>query len=152
MVVMNKKNIVKLICIVVILILVVIGIYFVVNNQSSDNDFRVLDNLSDIQNDKNEMIKNEDGKFYTYENEGKNYIVFKVTEITYTTSIDIKRIQLKNTSYSGKKLKIKLDIDVEEGEEDPLRDWPLTTRKYVVMSVTKDVEKLYVNDIEYEKI
>ncbi len=148
----NKKNIVRLIYVVVILILAVIGIYLVINNKSSNNDFRVLDNLSDIQNDKNGIIENDSCKFYTYENEGKNYIVFKVTERTYTTSIDIKRIQLKNTSYNGEELKIKLDIDVEEGEEDPLRDWPLTTRKYVVMRVTKDVEKLYVNDIEYEKV
>ena len=147
---MNKKNIFNLIC-VIVLILVVIGIYFVIMNKTN-NDFSVLDNLSSIENDKNDIIKNENGKFYTYENESGIYIVFKVWKTTYTTSIDIRNINLRNTSYKGQTLEIELDVNVEEGEEDSLRDWPLTDQKYVIMKVNKDIEKLYVNGIEYEKV
>lgn len=49
-------------------------------------------------------------------------------------------------------MNVELKIDVKEGEIDPLRDWPLIDEKYIVMKVKNNIEKLYVNGYEYEKI
>ena len=49
-------------------------------------------------------------------------------------------------------MNIELKINVEEGKIDPLRDWPLYDVKYIVMKVEKNIERLYVNGYEYDKV
>ncbi len=145
---MDKKILIGLI-IITLIIIGVIGIYFLTNNKSN-LDFKVLDNLADLKNDKNTILQNENNKFYEYENE--KYIVFKIRESTYTSSIDIKSVKLTNINYNDDTLNIELKIDIVEGEADPLRDWPLVDEKYIVLKVNNKVEKLYINGYEYTKI
>jgi len=147
---MNKKVAITLI-VIVLIIIGVIGIYFLTNNKFNA-DFKVLDDLSNLKNDKSTILENENNKFYNYEVDNEKYIIFKIRKITYKSSIDIKSVKLTNSEYSGETLNIELKIDVEEGKSDPLRDWPLVDEKYIVMRVKNNIEKLNVNGYEYEKV
>ena len=146
---MNKKVI--MILIVIAIIIGTIGIYFLITNKSNV-DFKVLDDLSYLKNDKSTILENENNKFYNYESDNEKYIVFKIRESTYKSSIDIKSVKLVNSNYTGEILNIELKINVEEGETDPLRDWPLYDVKYIVMKVENNIERLYVNGYEYDKV
>ena len=147
---MNRKVIIMLI-VISLIIIGSIGIHFFSNNKSN-TDFNVLDDLSNLKNEKSTILKSENNKFYDYESNNEQYIVFKIRESTYKSSIDIKSVKLTNCNYNGKILNVELKIDVKEGEIDPLRDWPLIDEKYIVMKVKNNIEKLYVNGYEYEKI
>ena len=146
---MNKKVII--ISIGIAIIIGTIGIYFFITNKSNI-DFKVLNDLSYLKNDKSTILENENNKFYNYESDNEKYIVFKIKESTYKSSIDIKSIKLINSTYNGETLNIELKINVEEGKIDPLRDWPLYDEKYIVMKVEKNIERLYVNGYEYDKV
>lgn len=146
---MNKKVI--MILIVIAIIIGTIGIYFLITNKANV-DFKVLDDLSYLKNDKSTILENENNKFYNYESDNEKYIVFKIRESTYRSSIDIKSVKLVNSNYSGDILNIELKINVEEGDTDPLRDWPLYDVKYIVMKVENNIERLYVNGYEYDKV
>lgn len=145
----NKKVI--MILIVIAIIIGTIGIYFLITNKSNV-DFKVLDDLSYLKNDKSTILEDENNKFYNYESDNEKYIVFKIRESTYKSSIDIKSVKLVDSNYTGEILNIELKINVEEGETDPLRDWPLYDVKYIVMKVKNNIERLYVNGYEYDKV
>ena len=90
-----------------------IGIHFFTNNKSN-TDFNVLDDLSNLKNEKSTILKSENNKFYDYESNNEQYIVFKIRESTYKSSIDIKSVKLTNCNYNGKILNVELKIDVKE--------------------------------------
>ena len=140
-----------MILIVIAIIIGTIGIYFLITNKSNV-DFKVLDDLSYLKNDKSTILEDENNKFYNYESDNEKYIVFKIRESTYKSSIDIKSVKLVDSNYTGEILNIELKINVEEGETDPLRDWPLYDVKYIVMKVKNNIERLYVNGYEYDKV
>ena len=147
---MNKKITITLI-IIVLFIIGTLGISFLTNNVYN-TDFKVLDDLSNLNNEKNSILENENNKFYNYEINNEKYIVFKIVKFTYNSSIDIKSVKLTNVNYSGEILNIELKVNVKEGKPDSLRDWPLQDKKYIIMKVKNNIEKLYVDGFEYNKI
>lgn len=147
---MNKKVIGILICVILIFIGVVI---YLEKNKIENSDFVILDNVPNIDEEKDSVLEKYNCRFYSYRKDNKDYIVFKIWERTYTAdSIKIESIELENINYNNKILNIELNISVKEGKADPLRDWPLTDKKYIIMEVDNEIEELYVNGQEYEDI
>ena len=116
------------------------------------NSWTISDEIPNINSEKDEILKSKKWMFYSYEEKNQKYFVFKIYEETYTDSIEIKSIKLKDYYYEGDKLNIKVDVDFEEGKANPYRDWPLMDQKYIVMKVNKNTEKLCVNGVDYEYI
>ena len=147
---MNKKVIGILICVILIFIGVVI---YLEKNKIENSDFVILDNVPNIDEEKDSVLEKYNYRFYSYQKGDDDYIVFKIWEQTYTTdSIKIESIELEDVNYSNKILSVELNISFKEGKVDPLRDWPLTDEKYIIMKVDNKIEELYVNGREYEDI
>ena len=49
-------------------------------------------------------------------------------------------------------MNLELKIDFKKWEQDSLRDWLSVDKRYIVMRIKNNIEKLYINRYEYEKI
>lgn len=145
-----NNQLIKAFLVSALIIAVCVGIYYIKRNPNLfNNEFRVVDDIIDV---KSTALKSEDNKFYMYTEGNQKYLVFKVKKFTYTDSIKINSIELKRAKYDGMALNLTLNIDVEEGESDPLRDWPLTDEKYVIMKIDQYINDLYVNGTQYSEL
>lgn len=144
----------KIICICLCIVLILLMIYLVNlrNDKNSNDNLIISNNVPNINDEKDSILNKENCRFYSYQKNDQNYIVFKIWESTYTNSIKIESIELKNTNYNNKTLNVELNVKIKEGTTDPLRDWPLIDEKYIIMKVDNEIEKLYINGQEYKYI